>query len=290
MGTVITVMNMKGGVGKTTVAAHLAGLFARYRIHGKVRRVLLIDYDAQFNLSQVFLPATTYFALEKQRKTSLAILQDDETDIDPYHIQVPGNHDPPPVSKLTHNIYRIKTGARLDILPSTLDLMYVALGQSEKRTRPLEERFSKFIVECRRMYHVVMIDCHPAGSILTKTSLQNSDHVVIPVAPDLYAVRGVGLMMRFIAANRPGGDAPRPHILFNNTPRRGVAPAETQIRRDRSFARLCLRSTLRHYQAFAEPIGGKDFVWYSKKPWSTKAFANAYAVTEELAERIDVSD
>jgi len=74
MGTVITVMNMKGGVGKTTVAAHLAGFFARYKIHDKTRRVLLIDYDAQFNLSQMFLPATTYFELEKQRKTSLAIL------------------------------------------------------------------------------------------------------------------------------------------------------------------------------------------------------------------------
>lgn len=203
---------------------------------------------------------------------------------------MPGNHDPPRVSKLRHNIYRLKNGGCLDILPSTLDLMYVALGQSEKRTRPLEERFSKFIVERRRRYEIVMIDCHPAGSILTKTSLQNSDHVVIPVAPDLYAVRGVGLMMRFIAANRPDHNAPRPHILFNNTQRRGVAPVEAQIRRDPSFAPFCLRSTLKHYQAFADPIGGKDFVWYSKKPWSTRAFASAHAVANELAERIDVSD
>ncbi len=58
MGTIITVMNMKGGVGKTTVTAHLGGIFARYDILGRPRKVLLIDYDPQFNLSQVFLPST----------------------------------------------------------------------------------------------------------------------------------------------------------------------------------------------------------------------------------------
>jgi chromosome partitioning protein len=45
MGVVITVMNMKGGVGKTTVAMHLAGISARYRINDKARKVLAIDYD-----------------------------------------------------------------------------------------------------------------------------------------------------------------------------------------------------------------------------------------------------
>ena len=50
------------------------------------------------------LPSTVYFKLEKNRKTSLAILQDDETDVDPYIIQVPGNLDPPSLSKLRYNL------------------------------------------------------------------------------------------------------------------------------------------------------------------------------------------
>lgn len=228
MGTVITVMNMKGGVGKTTVTAHLGGFFARYDINKKPRRVLLIDYDAQFNLSQVFVPARIYFQLEKHRKTSLAILQDDETDVDPYHIQVPGNYDPPSLSKLRYSVYKYADGSRLDIVPSTLDLMYIALGQSDKRTNPLEERFSKFVNECKRNYDVVMIDCHPAGSILTKTSLQNSDHVVIPVAPDRYAVRGIGLMIQFIESNRPGHQVPQPHIY--STTLHGVAHCPWRLR------------------------------------------------------------
>lgn len=287
MGTVITVMNMKGGVGKTTVTAHLGGLFAKCDINHKPRRVLLIDYDAQFNLSQVFIPAPTYFQLEKRRKTSLAILQDDETDINPYHIQVPGNYDPPALSKLKYSIYEHEDGTCLDIVPSTLDLMYIALGQSAKRTKRLEERFSKFVTDCKRNYDIVIIDCHPAGSILTKTSLRNSNHVLIPVAPDRYALRGIGLMMRFIESTGPGHQAPQAHILFNNTPRRGTPAVEVEIRRNPRFAAICLENTLKHYKAFAEPMGGRGFVWSSKKPWSTEAYHNAYAVTQELAGRID---
>ena len=38
MGTVVTIMNMKGGVGKTTVAMHLGGIIARYKLNKKRRR------------------------------------------------------------------------------------------------------------------------------------------------------------------------------------------------------------------------------------------------------------
>jgi chromosome partitioning protein len=213
MGVVITVMNMKGGVGKTTVAMHLAGVAARYKLNDKPRKVLAIDYDPQFNLSQAFLPAKSYFALEKQRKTTLSILLDDEEHLNPYHLQVPGNHTPPKVSDVATRIYSY-TNAHLDLVPSTLDLMYVALGQATTHTKPIEERFQKFITECRSLYDVVFIDCHPAGSLFTKTSLRNSDHVLIPVMPQRYAQRGIGLMMNFIAAKKVGETSPQPHILF----------------------------------------------------------------------------
>jgi len=163
-------MNMKGGVGKTTVAAHLAGAIARFAVDNKPRKVLVIDYDPQFNLSQAFLPSKNYFALEKARKTILAVLLDDDVNLDPYKLQVPGNHTPPKVKDLVTRIYNY-SNAHLDLLPSTLDLMYVALGQANGNTAPIEERFAKFIDECKSLYDVVFIDFHPAGSLFTKTSL-----------------------------------------------------------------------------------------------------------------------
>ena len=191
--------------------------------------MLAIDYDPQFNMSQSFLPPKSYFALEKKRKTTLSILLDDPTKLNPYQLQVPGNHKPPKVRELVTPIYQYDDSC-LDLIPSTLDLMYVALGQATTQTKPIEERFEKFIADCRTSYDLIIIDCHPAGSLFTKTSLRNSDHVLIPVVPQRYAVRGIGLMMQFIAAKNAGDTAPTPHILFNATSRRVVAAQESQIR------------------------------------------------------------
>jgi chromosome partitioning protein len=284
MATVITVMNMKGGVGKTTVAMHLGGMFARYKMGGDKKRVLLIDYDPQFNLSQAFLPAKTYFALEKAGKTCLSILQEDETNLDPYVLQVPGNITPPSVTTLAVPLGG--THYTCDLVPSTLDLMYVALGQPDARTKPIEERFDKFIAECRSRYDMIFIDCHPAGSILTKTSLRNSDHVVIPVMPQSYAVRGIGLMLEFIEAAHPGPKSARPHILFNMTHRKYVSPEEVAISSNPKFREYCMAKTLKRYKVFAEPYEGLGFVWTSGKPWSTQAFRNLLEVCTELNERI----
>lgn len=286
MGTVVTVMNMKGGVGKTTVAIHLAGLIARYKINGKARKVLLIDYDPQFNASQAFISSRAYFDLEKSSKTVLSILVEDDKNLDPYRLQVPGNETPPDIDDVVHHIYAANDIC-LDIVPSTLDLMYVALGQPEKTVKPIEERFRKFIDNCRNRYDIVFIDCHPAGSIFTKTSLRNSGHVIIPVAPQSYAVRGIGLMMKFIEAKKQGTAGPTPHILFNLTSRTGKSDVEKVIRGDPQFHDYCLTITLHKYKAFSDPEGGRGFVWYGGKPWSYLAFFNLYRVATEFVTRIE---
>jgi cellulose biosynthesis protein BcsQ len=284
MGKVITIMNMKGGVGKTTVAAHLAGISVRYRLGNKLRKVLVIDYDPQFNLSQAFLQPKSYFALEKDRKTILSVLIDDDVNLNPYQLQVPGNHTPPKAADLVTRIYSFQ-GAHLDLLPSTLDLMYVALGQANGDTAPIEERFSKFIDECRTLYDIVYIDCHPAGSLFTKTSLRNSDHVVIPVVPQRYALRGIGLMMNFINSKKVGQASPTPHILFNATSRTGVSSEEAQIRGTSDFTAHCMKSTLKKYKAFSEPEAGLGFTWSSRKPYSGEALVNLLNVANELMAR-----
>jgi cellulose biosynthesis protein BcsQ len=284
---VVTVMNMKGGVGKTTVTAQLGGIVARASLNGNGhKKVLLIDYDPQFNLSQALLPAAKYYDLEKQRKTCLSILQDSEAVENPYEIQVPGSRKPPDVATLTCGIYR-SLSSRLDLIPSTLDLMYVALGQTERRIDPFEDRFGAFIESCRETYDYVFIDCHPAGSILTKTSLQNSDHVLIPVSPQKYALRGVQLMLKFISAKRKGVLGPQPHILFNNVPRTRISPEEHIIRGDDRVKDKCLVHTLKYFKAFGDLFEGDGFVWRSKKAWSTVAYWNLQEVATEFLDRVN---
>ncbi|WP_137153883.1 ParA family protein [Rhizobium sp. FKL33] len=286
MSVVVTVMNMKGGVGKTTAAVNLAGILSSFNIGGKpALKVLAIDYDPQFNLSQAFLPAKDYFAAEAARQTTLAVLMDSGVALNPYQLQVSGNHNPPSVKTLARNIFSFQS-SRLDIVPSTLDLMYVALGQATTNTKPIEERFEKFIAECRSLYDLILIDCHPAGSLFTKTSLINSDFVLIPVVPQKYAVRGIGLMMEFIKAKKAGSKGPAPLILFNATARAGVSSEESSIRADPKYAPFCLSSTLKWYKAFGEPESGSGFVWQSTKPYSTSAFQNLVSVAREFRTKV----
>lgn len=290
MAQVVTVMNMKGGVGKTTVSMQLGSVAASviFDKAGPPRKVLLIDYDPQFNLSQALLPPKTYFELESARKTILQVLVEDDVGLDPYHLQVPGNENPPKLAEVKTNILRFQNGAILDLIPSTLDLMYVALGQANASTKPMEARFDKFIQECRKEYDLIIIDCHPAGSVFTKTSLRNSDHVLIPVALQRYALRGIGLMMTFIEAKKQGAKGPTPHILFNLTSRAGIAKEESQIRENKKYDTLCMQNTLKRYSAFNELDGGKGFLWTNKKSYSTEAWRNATQVTNEFLIRIGV--
>ena len=236
MGVVLTVMNMKGGVGKTTVAIHLAGMAARERLgRASSARVLLVDYDPQSNASQAYIPNATYFSLIDSNKSTLSILMDDPANVDPFSIHLTGAFPPPRVDDLAHRV-TLTGGNGLDIVPSTMNLMYVALGQPNRGITTIKERFSDFIRSAKNSYDLVVIDCHPAGSVFTQTSLSTSDHVLIPVKPENYAVRGLGLMKRFIEGRGPQAPAITPHILFNFIPPSGPRPLEeTQIRASREF-------------------------------------------------------
>lgn len=278
-------MNMKGGVGKTTVAMHLGGMIGLGCIPGGPRRVLLIDYDPQFNLSQAWIDPERYATLERANRTTLSILQDDDADLDPFELQVPSSRRAPDPESLVENLYSSEDG-HLDIVPATLDLMYIALGEADSPTAVIRHRFADFIEKCRHLYDYTIIDCHPAGSVFTRTSLQNSDHVIIPVVPGNYSSRGVALMLKFIAATGVGNSGPIPHILFNLSSGRPSADVRA-IRAHPRLGRHCIRLSLRRYKAFSDPVAGHGFVWYSKRPYSIRAFINLHGVVREIISRIE---
>lgn len=285
MGTVLTVMNMKGGVGKTTIACHLAGMAARESL-GRAERskVLLIDYDPQFNASQVYINHRKYEELLGTHKTILSVLMDDPDTIDPFSIHASGIFPQPKVEDLTHRVFSYGNG-HLDIVPSTIDLMYVALGQPNRSMSVIKERFSSFIREAKAMYDVIIIDCHPAGSVFTQTSLSCSDHVLIPVKPQNFAVRGLGLMKKFVDGRGPQLPAIRSHILFNHVGSRRSAE-ETQIRASAQFSPLCLRHSLRRWTHLTRPTEGRDFLWDRPVRYQPEALKNLRDVFTELMGRI----
>jgi chromosome partitioning protein len=286
VGKVVTVMNMKGGVGKTTISMHLSSLLAHHNISEDIKKVLVIDYDPQFNLSQSLLPIETFRECEENRKNILGVLVDDQINIDPFKLQKPESNQPPKVEGVITNLYVSVTGERrFDIVPSTLDLMYLALGRSEQALKTMEVRFSKFIDEAKQNYDLIIIDCHPAGSLFTKTSILSSDHVLIPVVPHSYASRGVGLMVNFMRSPIFQRNKAKIHVLFNHL-LQGDISSELSIRGNERFMKLCLSNSMKKYSAYNYLNEGKEYLWESKKAYSTRAYLNMKNIATEFLERI----
>lgn len=164
--------------------------------------------------------------------------------------------------------------------------MYVALGQPNKNSDLINERFSAFIREAKHAYDIVIIDCHPAASIFTQTSLSNSDHVIIPSKPDKFAVRGLGLMNRFVQGRGPQRAAIIPHILFNMVSSGPPTGEESAIRTDATLGALCLRGRIRERSHLSLPSEGKNFVWDRRVAYYQAVLQNLREVFSEILGKV----
>lgn len=165
MANIISVVNQKGGVGKTTTAVNLAAALAEA---GKF--VLLVDLDPQAN-------ATSGLGLRRE-----------DLDKGLYHAIV-GQ------ARLSE-VIRNTAHAGLRVAPSTADLAgaNVELVGEEGRERKLSDILS----ECRHGYDYIIVDCPPSLGILTLNGLVAADHVLIPVQAEYYALEGLDQLVKTI--------------------------------------------------------------------------------------------
>ncbi|MER9748876.1 ParA family protein [Mesorhizobium sp. M0140] len=197
---VVSFMNMKGGVGKTTLAVNVA--FTLAAVHEK--RVLMVDVDPQFNATQYLVQDDRY--LSHISDNSKGTIRD---------VFVPrslgavntttGLAKPQNKAKmdLSACILTIYDGAkpgfarggkgRLDLLPSTLDL--VEIQTSPRKT---EDKLKHYLKEKAAHYDYVILDCPPTISIFTEAAILASDKYVVPMRPDPLSVLGLPLLERYI--------------------------------------------------------------------------------------------
>ena len=171
-------MNMKGGVGKSTLAANI-GWFAAYH---RNLRVLLIDLDPQFNLSQYILGVQEYEALVAREQKTVEALFAPLT-----------GEAPVPLRSLVHPVQAWDDGSCLDLVPASLDLawsMRLALEKAHVLRDELEG--------LRADYDLVVIDCAPTESILSTAAYYASDWIVVPVRPEFLATIGLPLLIKSI--------------------------------------------------------------------------------------------
>jgi chromosome partitioning protein len=182
---VVSLMNMKGGVGKSTLTANL-GWYCASRQH---KRVLLVDLDPQFNLTQYVLGVDRYEQLVKaDRPTILDIFEQIGVNA---VAKVSPKREP---SSVTTRLKAWTKGGRLDLVPSRLELAWT-LKNPQFKEKPL----AKFTAAVSKNYDLILIDCPPTESILTEAAYLASNYILVPVKPEFLSTIGLPLLARSIA-------------------------------------------------------------------------------------------
>lgn len=185
MAKVISFLNMKGGVGKTTLCINVAYTLANHF----EKKVLIIDMDPQFNatqaLMQKFRSDKYYESLRKEQKTISYIL---------------GNHYGGVVEKQdklsSNDIIDTLNNENLHLIPG--DLAIIDFESSKRGS----ERILKDYIDNNGLqddYEYILIDSPPTYSVFSISSLIASDYFLVPIAPDVFSVLGYELLARIMS-------------------------------------------------------------------------------------------
>lgn len=182
MATVLSLINMKGGVGKTTLAMQLAHTAASKKL-----RTLAVDLDPQSNLSQALMGPRDYVKhLAAKRPTVVQIFGE--------YVPTDARSGSPRLLDIADVIVKgAGQGAsgRLDLIPSRLEL-----SRTLKNPTGKERRLAKSLARVRDKYDLVIVDCAPTESVLTDAAYFASRYIIVPIKPEFMATIGLPLLAR----------------------------------------------------------------------------------------------
>lgn len=185
MAVSVSLINMKGGVGKTTLAAQLA-----HAADERGLRTLAVDLDPQANLSQALLRPDKYVRHLREKKPTIVQLFEQ-------YFPPTEEYTSPRAMDIREIIlkragYWSKT-TKLDLIPSRLELSHTLKNPPGK-----ERRLARALSTVADEYDVILIDCAPTESILTDAAYHGSRYVLVPVKPEYLATIGLPLLARSI--------------------------------------------------------------------------------------------
>lgn len=258
MGKVISLVNQKGGVGKTTTSINLSASLA---VLGK--RVLLIDLDPQGN-------ATTGIGINKG-----------DIDKSIYDILIDN-------CSINEAIVRTKY-KRLDVIPATINLAGIDIELIEKsREEPTFNKTGQLKTKLElieSMYDYVIMDCPPSLGLITTNALTASNSVIIPVQCEFFALEGI---MQLLNSIRMAQKSLNPNLdiegvlltMLDSRTNLGFEVVEDI----RKYFKERVYNTIipRLIRLTEAPSHGKPIVAYDPKSKGTEAYLN---LAKEVIER-----
>jgi len=281
---VVAVLNMKGGVGKTTISANLFRELYRRIGHGK--KTLLIDFDAQFNLTQSVITEKDYETLKKDKKTIWSVLEP-PAPASVFHTSAGDLEDCGPWHNYTTILKRTRLNHELHLLPGDFQIAELNLMENPQSLALSRKRFNGLIESARKECAVVVLDCNPSSSFLTRCAIENATDLLIPVRPDKYSILGLKMVAEYVRKIRPASHRPQLYVIFNGVDS-SRSSVEAEVLADVTFAPLTLATRIRQTRVLtARP----DYTGFGVDRGVCNSDATRKvmrAAAEELAKRLKI--
>lgn len=181
---VISVINLKGGVGKTTTTVGLAQILSvEFN-----KKILVVDLDAQTNATTMLIGEEKWMEVNKQKQTIAQLF---------YEGVYPRSEKIFDINRaILKGVSNIDEVKLVDMLPSSLDLIDI---QEEvikaprgifSVIRPVD-LLDKSLRKIKQKYDYILIDCPPNLGVITRNGLKVSDVYIIPTVPDVLSTYGI---------------------------------------------------------------------------------------------------
>lgn len=246
MSKIIAIANHKGGVGKTTSVASIGSVLAN-----KGKRVLLVDLDAQANLTSTFLSQEQECTIYNSLKESVNL----------------------PIVNIREN---------LDIVCSSLEMAGIELELASRMSR---EFVLKDILEpIQEKYDYILLDCPPSLGLITLNALVASTSLYIPLTAEALPSRGLTMLLDVVqmAKRRLNPSIVLDGIIITRWESSKLSKSvEDKLRT--SFGTAVFNTKIRKNVAIAEsPLFSKDIITYAPESNGAKDYTT---LTEEVLTR-----